>query len=117
MATALGRNRALASNAMLTGLHNRAAYVDGPSPDEITHTMDGFSARIGELAPRPLLVIAAAKDALVAPSAVRMLYESAHEPKAFEQIDATHTDCVERSRFVVTRWLQARGFSESRSNA
>ncbi|MDQ6781181.1 MAG: lysophospholipase [Candidatus Eremiobacteraeota bacterium] len=117
MATALGRNRTLNAGGVLGGLRNRAAYVDGPTPDEITAQMDAFTARIAAVAPRPLLVIAGSKDAIVGPSAVRGLFDAASEPKTFEIIDATHTDCVERSKFVVMRWLRERGFSESRSNA
>lgn len=117
MCTALGRNRTLAGQPLLGGLANRACYVDGPSPDEITKTMDGFSQRIAEIAPRPILIIAASKDAIVAHSSVRELFAAAGEPKTFELIEATHTDCVERSKFVVLRWLRARGFSPPRSNA
>jgi fermentation-respiration switch protein FrsA (DUF1100 family) len=72
--------------------------------------MDRCSARIAEVAPRPLLVIGAKRDALVAPSAVEQLFLAAREPKTFELVDATHTDCAERARFVVVRWLRARGF-------
>ena len=116
MCTALGRNRSLGGEAMLGGLRNRAAYVDGPSPDEITKVMDSFTERIAAVAPRPLLVIAASKDAIVAPSAVRQLFETAAEPKTYDLIDATHTDCVERSKFAVLRWLRTRGFSHPQSN-
>jgi hypothetical protein len=49
-------------------------------------------------------------DALVAPSAVRQLFDAAAEPKTYELIEATHTDAAERSRFVVVRWLRAMGF-------
>ena len=115
MCTALGRNRSLSGETILGGLRNRAAYVDGPTPDEITKTMDGFTERIAEIAPRPLLVIAASKDAIVAPSAVHQLFETAGEPKTYELIEANHTDCAERAKFVALRWLQARGFSHSRS--
>lgn len=117
MATALGRNRTLNAGGVLGGLRNRAAYVEGPSPDAITSQMDAFTERIAAVAPRPLLVIAGSKDAIVGPSAVKGLFDAAGEPKTFEIIDATHTDCVERSKFVVMRWLRERGFSESRSKA
>ena len=116
MCTGLERNRAFNSSAMLSGLQNRAAYVDGPSAEELTRAMDGFTVQVAALAPRPTLFIAATKDALVAPSAVRELYDRAAEPKSFEQVEATHTDCAERARFVVARWLRARGFSDSQSN-
>lgn len=117
MCTAFGRSDALHTSSMVSGLRNRASYVDGPSPAELTTTMDSFTTRIAEIAPRPLLVIAGSKDAIVAPSAVRALYDVAGEPKDFELVDATHTDCAERAKFVVLRWLRARGFSEPRSNA
>jgi esterase/lipase len=117
MCTAFGRSKAFSAGAMLGGLRNRASYVDGPSPDDITKTMDGYTQRVAEIAPRPLLVIAAAKDAIVAPSAVRELFEAAGEPKTFDLVDATHTDCAERAKFVVLRWLRSRGFSPPRSNA
>jgi pimeloyl-ACP methyl ester carboxylesterase len=110
MCTALRRGQETASGGLAGGLINRAAYVDGASPSEITTAIDRYTAQIAEIAPRPLLVIAAAKDALVAPSAVRQLFEAAAEPKSYELVDATHTDCAERSRFVVVRWLRATGF-------
>lgn len=117
MCTALGRNQSLSGGALLGGLRNRAAYVDGPTPDEITKVMDSFSERIAEIAPRPLLVIAGSKDAIVAPSAVHQLFEAAAEPKTYDLIEATHTDCAERAKFAVLRWLRTRGFSQSQSNA
>ena len=117
MCTALGRSDALRGPSMVGGLRNRASYVDGPSPVELTQVMDSFTSRVGEIAPRPLLVIAASKDAIVAPSAAKALYDAAAEPKQFETVDATHTDCAERAKFVVLRWLRARGFSAPRSNA
>ncbi len=117
MCTAFGRNSALNRSSMVGGLRNRAAYVDGPSPDELTQTMDTYTHRVAEIAPRPLLVIAGSKDSIVAPSAVRELFDAAKEPKTFELIEATHTDCAERAKFVVLRWLRARGFSPPRSNA
>jgi esterase/lipase len=116
MCTAFGRNRSLEGPSMLGGLRNRACYVDGPTPEELTRTMDACTARIAEIAPRPLLVVAASKDAIVAPSAVRALFDAAGEPKTYELVDANHTDCAERAKFVVMRWLRARGFSPPRSN-
>jgi pimeloyl-ACP methyl ester carboxylesterase len=110
MATSLHRGNALTNDTMLSGLQNRAAYVDGASPTAIAREMDANAARIGEIAPRPLLVIAGSRDGLVGPTAVRELYEAASEPKTFEIVEANHTDCAERSRFVISRWLKARGF-------
>jgi len=110
MATSLDRGRVLTDAGMLSGLQNRAAYVDGAPPDEIAISMDEFTSHVAEIAPRPLLVIAGNKDGLVGPSAVRRLFDAASEPKTFELIEANHTDCAERSRFVVSRWLKARGY-------
>lgn len=115
MCTAFGRSEALAGPTMLGGLRNRQCYVDGPSPEVLTEKMDFFTQRIAEISPRPLLVIAASKDAIVAPSAVRKLFDAAGEPKTYEVVDSNHTDCAERAKFVVLRWLQARGFSPQRS--
>jgi uncharacterized protein len=116
MCTAFGRSKALGGSAMLGGLRNRASYVDGPPPEELTATTDRYTQHVAQIAPRPLLVVAGSKDAIVAPSAVRSLFDAAAEPKTFELIDATHTDCAERAKFVVLRWLRARGFSPPRSN-
>lgn len=110
MATSTGRGRQLTDDTMLSGLRNRVAYVEGADPDSITAAMDSYTDRVAEVAPRPMLFIAAQRDALVPPSAVRRLYDAAREPKTFELIDANHTDCAERSRFVVVKWLRARGF-------
>ena len=110
MATSTGRSRQLSDDTMLSGLRNRVAYVEGADPDSITAAMDRYTDRVADIAPRPILFIAAQRDALVPPSAVKRLFDEAREPKTFETIDANHTDCAERSRFVVTRWLRARGF-------
>jgi pimeloyl-ACP methyl ester carboxylesterase len=110
MCTALRRADRLGDGGLATGLRNRAAYVEGASPEAITAAMDGYTEQIGEVSPRPLLVVAARKDALVAPSAVRALFDVAHEPKTYELVDATHTDCAERARFVIVKWLRANGF-------
>jgi len=117
MCTAFGRSQAYSAASMAAGLRNRACYVDGPTPAELTQAMDGFTTRVAEIAPRPILIVAASKDAIVAPSAVQTLFDAAGEPKAFELVEATHTDCAERAKFVVLRWLRARGFSPPRSNA
>lgn len=111
MSTAMKRAQHLSGEGLLSGLSNRAAYVDGPSSKEITELMDTFTSRIADLAPKPLLVVAAANDALIAPSATRLLFDEASEPKTFELIEANHTDCAERSRFVVIRWLKTHGFA------
>jgi alpha-beta hydrolase superfamily lysophospholipase len=116
MCTAFGRSESLNGPTMLGGLRNRAVYVDGPAPQSLTSTMDACTARIAEIAPRPVLVIAASRDAIVGPSAVRALFDAAAEPKTLEVVDATHTDCAERAKFAVMRWLRARGFSPQRSN-
>lgn len=117
MATSADRGRQLTDGTMLSGLRNRAVYVEGANPEAITDAMDGFTDRIAEIAPRPVLLVAALRDALVSPSAVRRLFDMAREPKTFELIEANHTDCAERSRFVVVRWLRSRGFPDARSNA
>jgi pimeloyl-ACP methyl ester carboxylesterase len=111
MATSLDRGHVLTDAGMLSGLQNRASYVDGAPPDEIALAMDTFTSHVAEISPRPLLVIAGSKDGLVGPSAVRRLFDAADEPKTFELIDANHTDCAERSRFAISRWLKARGFA------
>lgn len=117
MCTALERSQSLEGPTMLGGLRNRSCYVDGPSPQVLTGAMDQYTRRVSDIAPRPILVVAASKDAIVAPSAVRKLFDVAGEPKTFEVVDATHTDCAERAKFVIVRWLRARGFSSPRSNA
>ena len=110
MATSDDRSRQLTDETMLSGLHGRAAYVEGASPQEITAAMDSFTQRIADISPRPVLLVAGQRDALVSPSAVKRLFDHALEPKTYEVIDANHTDCAERARFVVTRWLRSRGF-------
>jgi len=107
MCAALDRSAGAADGPLAGGLSNRSQYVEGPGPAEITAIMDGYAARVAEIAPRPLLVVAATRDAIVAPSAVREMFDAAREPKTFELVDATHTDCAERARFVVGKWLRA----------
>ncbi len=116
MCTGLARSLAMESGALIGGLRNRACYVAGPPPEEITRTMDACTTRIGAIAPRPLLVVAADNDAIVGLSAVRALFEAAGEPKDFAVISATHTDCAERAKFAILRWLRARGFCAPQSN-
>jgi pimeloyl-ACP methyl ester carboxylesterase len=110
MATSTGRSRQLTDDTMLSGLRNRASYVEGADAESITAAMDEYTDRIADVAPRPILLIAGSRDALVSPNAVRRLFDEAREPKTIEIIDANHTDCAERAKFVVTRWLKARGF-------
>lgn len=110
MCTSGNRVRQMSGEGLIGGLLNRRAYVEGAAPQEIAAAMDGLTARIGQIAPRPLLVIAASKDALVPPSAVRSLFDEALEPKTYELVDANHTDCAERARFAIVRWLRATGF-------
>jgi len=117
ISTARHRERKLEGDGLVSGLLNRRAYVDGVGPVEISAAMDAFTAQIGELSPRPILFVAGSKDALVAPSAVRQLYDEARDPKTYESIEANHTDCAERARFVVTRWLQATGFEYAITSA
>ncbi|MBV8223184.1 MAG: alpha/beta fold hydrolase [Candidatus Eremiobacteraeota bacterium] len=110
LCTSRNRGAQLASDGLVRGLINRRVYVDGAGPEEITAAMDAHTARAAEVAPRPILFVAGSKDALVAPSAVKQLFDEAREPKTYELIEANHTDAAERSRFVVTRWLRAAGF-------
>jgi uncharacterized protein len=115
MATSTGRSRQLTDDTMLSGLRNRAAYVEGADAESITAAMDRYTERIADIAPRPVLLIAGQRDALVSPKAVRELFDMAREPKTFEIIDSNHTDCAEKARFVVARWLRARGFPTAQS--
>ena len=110
ISTSLHRAHGLSGEGLLGGLVNRSVYVEGASAQEIMAVMDGFTSRIADVAPRPLLVVAGSNDALVAPSAVRLLFYEAGEPKSYELIEANHTDSAERARFVVARWLRATGF-------
>jgi alpha-beta hydrolase superfamily lysophospholipase len=110
LCTSRHRSAQFASDGLVRGLINRKVYVDGVGPEEITAAMDAHTARVAEVAPRPILFVAGSRDALVAPSAVKQLFDDAREPKTYELIEANHTDCAERSRFVVTRWLRAMGF-------
>jgi alpha-beta hydrolase superfamily lysophospholipase len=111
LSTAMKRAHSLTGEGLLSGLANRAVYVDGAGSSEIAALMDTFTGKIADVAPKPLLVVAASNDALVAPSATRLLFDAASEPKTFETIEGNHTDCAERSRFVVVRWLKANGFA------
>ncbi|HZV80463.1 MAG TPA: alpha/beta fold hydrolase [Candidatus Binatus sp.] len=110
ISTARHRAARFSSDGLVRGLINRKPYVDGVGPEEITAAMDSHTARIAELAPRPILFVAGSKDALVAPSATKQLFDEAGDPKTYELIEANHTDSAERARFVITRWLKATGF-------
>lgn len=108
IATGLGRSGAL--QAMVAGrvIDLRSGYVDGLSLRELMDRTEPLvRPGLARLAGRPVLYVAAERDAMVSRESARALYDAAPEPKTFETIASDHTSAAERSRAVVLAWLDA----------
>jgi alpha-beta hydrolase superfamily lysophospholipase len=108
IATGYGRPSAIAALQNVGVTDFRASYVDGVSLPEL---VDGIDRRYDELLPRlagrPVLYVAAERDAMVHRASVRELYDRAPDPKTFVLIDSDHTYAGENARSEVLQWLNA----------
>ena len=87
----------------------RAAYVDGLGlPELVAETEPLLEAALPMLAGRPVLYVAASRDAMVAPRSAAELFERAPEPKTFATVDSDHTYAGENARATVLAWLAER---------
>jgi alpha-beta hydrolase superfamily lysophospholipase len=109
IATGYGRPSALNALRNAGAADFRSSYVDGV--DLVTLFADAdarFERWLPQLQGRPVLYVAASRDAMVSPASVRELYERAPEPKAYAPIESDHTYAGENARAAVLQWLNER---------
>ena len=106
IATGYGRPSALDALKAAGAMDFRSSYVDGVDLQTLVSGVDEWYERsLPKLAGRPLLFIAASRDAMVAPKSVRELYDRAPEPKTFLTVESDHTYTGEHARGEVLEWL------------
>jgi alpha-beta hydrolase superfamily lysophospholipase len=106
IATGYGRPSALSVLRAAGAVDFRSAYVDGVDLPTLLDGVDAsFDRWIPQLAGRPVLYVAADRDAMVSPASVRELYDRAPEPKHFAVIESDHTYAGEHARSEVLQWL------------
>lgn len=106
IATGYGRPTALDSLRSAGATDFRSSYVDGVDLQALVEGVDRrFDEALPSLAGRPLLFVAASRDAMVNAASVRALYDRAPEPKAFATIESDHTYAGEHARGEVLQWL------------
>jgi alpha-beta hydrolase superfamily lysophospholipase len=109
IATGWGRPAALEALGGGARVDLRAAYVDGLSlPELVTESEPLLEAALPLLAGRPVLYVAAARDAMVSARSADELFARAPEPKSFVSVDSDHTYAGENARAAVLAWLSAR---------
>ena len=109
IATGYGRPSALATLRAAGTVDFRSSYVVGVDLPELFEDADArFDRLLPQLAGRPVLYLAASRDAMVSPKSVRELYDRAPEPKDFVTIESDHTYAGERARSDVLQWLNHR---------
>jgi alpha-beta hydrolase superfamily lysophospholipase len=109
IATGFGRPTSLDAFRQAGATDFRSSYVDGVTLPELVAGVDRrYDELLPKLAGRPVLYIAADRDAMVSPSSVRELYDRAPEPKTYVTIESDHTYAGERSRAAVLQWLDGR---------
>ena len=108
IATGYGRPSAIATLRNAGAIDFRSSYVDGVDLPSLFESADAWFARLlPKLGGRPVLYLAATRDAMVAPRSVRDLYERAPEPKSYATIESDHTYAGEHARGEVLQWLNA----------
>jgi pimeloyl-ACP methyl ester carboxylesterase len=106
IATGFGRPTSLSALRQVGATDFRGSYVDGVSLPELVEGVDArYAAQLPKLAGRPVLYVAANRDAMVNETSVRELYDRAPEPKWFASIDSDHTYAGDRARAAVLEWL------------
>ena len=106
IATGYGRPSAFSVLRAAGAVDFRSAYVDGVDLPALLEGVDArFDRWIPRLAGRPVLYIAAGRDAMVSPASVRELYDRAPEPKHYALIESDHTYAGEHARGEVLQWL------------
>ncbi|HEY1654443.1 MAG TPA: alpha/beta fold hydrolase [Candidatus Tumulicola sp.] len=109
IATGYGRPTSLTALRQAGVTDFRSTYVAGVTLPELVADVDErYAALLPRLAGRPVLYVAANRDAMVNERSVRELYERAPEPKWFASVDSDHTYAGERARSAVLEWLDKR---------
>ena len=108
IATGYGRPTVIDTLAARGVVDLRSSYVDGPTLQEVSEQWQPhLEAALPHLAGRPVLFVAADRDAMIARSSVEALYDRASEPKTFAAVASDHTFAGDNSRTVVLQWLNA----------
>ena len=106
IATGYGRPTAIEALKNVGATDFRSGYVDGVALPALVRGIDArYDAALPLLAGRPLLFVAAAKDAMVSRASVEDLYARAPEPKTFETIESDHTYAGDNARGTLLQWL------------
>jgi alpha-beta hydrolase superfamily lysophospholipase len=109
IATGYGRPSALDALRNAGATDFRSSYVDGVDlPTLFADANAWFERWLPRLQGRPVLYVAASRDAMVSVASVRELFERAPEPKAFAAIESDHTSAGEHARASVLQWLNER---------
>ncbi len=109
IASGYGRPAALAAFGAGKIVDLRSSYVNGLSlPELAALTEPLLDAALEKLAGRPVLYVAAERDAMVTPASVAELFARAPEPKTFVTIASDHTYAGENARATVLAWLSER---------
>ena len=108
IATGYGRPTVLDALAARGVVDLRSSYVDGLTLQEASEQWQPhLEAALPQLAGRPVLFVAAERDAMIARSSVEALYDRAAEPKTFTSVPSDHTFAADNSRTAVLQWLNA----------
>jgi len=108
IATGAGRPTALDALAARGVVDLRSSYVDGATLPELAAEWEPQLARaLPQLAHRPVLVIAASRDAMVSKSSVAELHERIPGSE-FATVESDHTFAADNSRSAVLAWLNPR---------
>ncbi len=108
IATGYGRPTALAALRARGVTDLRSSYVDGLTLPQVVEDMDAtLAAELPKLAGRPVLYIAAERDAMVSVGSVRELFDRAPQPKTFQIVPGDHTTAGDNTRSAALNWLSA----------
>jgi pimeloyl-ACP methyl ester carboxylesterase len=109
IATGYGRPSALRALGALGAVDLRSAYVDGLTLAQVVDATEPvLDAALAELAGRPVLYVAADRDAMVSRASAEELFARAPEPKTFATVASDHTYAAENARGAVLGWLNER---------
>ncbi|HEY5341313.1 MAG TPA: alpha/beta fold hydrolase [Candidatus Aquilonibacter sp.] len=109
IATGYGRPTALTALRAAGATDFRSSYVDGVDLPTLFADADArFDRGLAHLAGRPVLYVAATRDAMVSPASVHDLYERAPQPKTLAVIESDHTYAGDHARASVLQWLSER---------